>query len=57
MELRLARADPEVEHVDLQVTDAQARDHLSRSAVHPAHHRVRAGDQVVRHEGDADVAG
>src|SRR5207249_2020923 len=44
-----------VEDVDLEVTDAQARDQLTGAAVRPPDHRAGAGNEVVRHERDADV--
>ena len=51
----LAREHLAVQNVDLEVADAQARDQLAGAAVRAADHRMRAGDQIVRHEGDADV--
>ena len=50
-----AGQDLAVEDIDLEVADAQPRHELPGVAVRPPNHRAGAGDEVVRHKGDADV--
>jgi AcrR family transcriptional regulator len=51
----IAGEDLPVEHVDLEITDTQARHELSGLAVGPADDRACARDQIVRNEWHTDV--
>src|SRR6266550_946380 len=55
VELVLSRDDLSVQDVDLEVADAQSRDQLAGAAMCAADHGARARDEIVRHEGNADV--
>jgi hypothetical protein len=55
VQLVISGEDLSVEHVDLEIADAEARDELSGTAVGPADHRPCAGDQIVWNERNTDV--